>query len=249
MRTSDVGKGWNIQQGNKRRVLYDTDDLRAIMGSTLRPGGFSLTNRAMSFCRFPTDAVIGDIGCGLGGTMEHLAATYGIRSIGIDPSSTLLSAAQQNISTFYAAQGIAEALPFRSNACDGIVCECVLSVVTDSDMALAEFARVLKPGGYLIMSDVYLRPQGCTTRPAPQRGLGCPKERCEIEHLLYRNDFSLLLFEDHTTLLKELVAQLILAHGSLKASGVPCPPVSAGEGSRPTVRIGYFLAVAERCVS
>lgn len=243
MRTSEADKG------GKRRALYETDALRAVAGSTLRPGGLALTDRAMEFCRFPADAVIGDIGCGLGGTMEHLAVTYGIRSIGIDPSGTLLSAGRNNTSTSPVAQGVAEALPFRSNTCDAIVCECVLSVVTDSATALAEFARVLKPGGYLIMSDVYLRPQGCTARPAPQRGLGGPKTRYEMEDLLYRNDFSLLLFEDHTPLLKELAAKLILAYGSLKASGVPCPQVSAGEGSGSTVRIGYFLAVAEKCVS
>jgi hypothetical protein len=56
--------------------------------------------------------------------------------------------------------------------------------------------------------------------------------------LLSHNGFQTLLWEDHTLLLKELAARLILAHGTL--DGFCCKTGTCGNLA------GYYLLVARR---
>ena len=46
-----------------------------------------------------------------------------------------------------------EALPFQNDTFDGVLSECVLST-TDRAVVLGELARVLRPGGLLLLTDV-----------------------------------------------------------------------------------------------
>jgi arsenite methyltransferase len=225
--------------------LYEMDQLRTVTGPTIRPGGLSLTDRAMQFCGLPTGALMVDIGCGPCGTMEHLASRYGTRIIGIDPSRSFLSATRG----LPVAQGIAEFLPFRHSTYDGIICECVLSLVKDPDQAVAEFTRVLKPGGYLIISDMYITLPGNVPYTGVQSCLAGARPRQEMEALLEVQGFSLVLFEDHTELLKDLAVQLILSYGSLKAFGIAAHCGGTREGPGLVPRIGYCLLIAEKHIS
>jgi hypothetical protein len=50
--------------------------------------------------------------------------------------------------------GSAEALPFPDATFDAVVCECAVSTFADQSRAVAEFARVLKPGGVIGISDM-----------------------------------------------------------------------------------------------
>jgi SAM-dependent methyltransferase len=136
--------------------LYETDKLCAVTGSTIRPGGLSLTARAMEFCEFSPTARLADIGCGSCGILEYLLHKHNIDALGLDPSPDLLNAGVQRDSGLRLVRGIAEALPFREGWFDGLFCECVLSLLADSRPALREFSRVLKPGGFLIITDMYL---------------------------------------------------------------------------------------------
>jgi arsenite methyltransferase len=238
-----------ISKASRDVPLYETDQLRAVMGSTIRPGGLSLTDRAIQFCGLPTGATMIDIGCGPCGTMEHLANKHGMRIIGIDPSRSFLSAAMEAAPGLPVTQGIAESLPFRQSAYDGIICECVLSLVKDPHQAVAEFARVLKPGGRLIISDMYVTLLGSVPYTAVQSCLAGPMLRHEMEALLETHGFSPLLFEDHTELLKELVVQLILSYGSLQAFGTTAHCGKTGEGPGLVPRIGYCLLIAKKHIS
>lgn len=50
--------------------------------------------------------------------------------------------------------GDAERLPFADGTFDAVVCECALCTFPDKPTAVAEFARVLKPGGRVGISDL-----------------------------------------------------------------------------------------------
>jgi arsenite methyltransferase len=56
-------------------------------------------------------------------------------------------------------RGDAERLPFRTGAFDAAVCECSVSLFINKDQAVAETARLLKPGGRFGRSDVTIEPE------------------------------------------------------------------------------------------
>jgi ubiquinone/menaquinone biosynthesis C-methylase UbiE len=107
----------------------------------------------------------------------------------------------------------------------------VLSLLENPHTALMEFWRVLHSGGYLILSDMY-------SRDVADGSLQGMASRGTVEEGLSASGFETLLWEDHTPMLKELAARLILAGGSLE--GFRCTANSAGQ------RPGYYLLVARK---
>ena len=213
---------------------FESAALREVTGPCLRPGGTALTDRALSFCDFPAGARLLDVGCGMGGTVAHLRSSHGFAAFGIDPSRRLVAAGKARPPSLPLSAGVAEALPVAGGALDGILCECVLSVVADPRRALAEFHRALRPGGLLILSDLYRK--GAAAPPSGEEPRG-PIPRAALGRLLDECGFAVSLWEDHTPLLRELAARLLLAHGRLEPGWCGCDP-----GERP----GYFLLVAAK---
>jgi len=230
--------------GDMRNLLYESEALRAVTGPFIRPGALTLTEKAMKYCGFAPGSVIVDVGCGSCGTVEYLRAVYGVRAYGIDSSEVLLAAGRKRVPFLPIVQGIAEILPCKAHSLDGIFCECVLTLVTDPDQVLREFLRVLKPKGFLVIADVYVRsgvrfPSGALTERCCIAGA---RSRNELERCLSDQGFSVLLWEDHTWALKVLAAQLILTHGSL--DGFWSPECSNVIGPQGKVGLGYFLLIA-----
>lgn len=97
-----------------------------------------------------------DVGCGPGNLTAHLASIVGTDGsvIGLDPSKERIALARKvekhNLS-FY--EGRAEDLSrFSAASFDVVFVNSTFHWVRDQSAALAEFARVLKPGGRLGMS-------------------------------------------------------------------------------------------------
>jgi 2-polyprenyl-3-methyl-5-hydroxy-6-metoxy-1,4-benzoquinol methylase len=98
-----------------------------------------------------------DAGCGTG-TLARWLATRGCSVIGVDAASEMVAAAQsvpsENSSerlSFVRVQTIAR-LELDDRSLDGILCSSVLEYVPDPSACLAEFARVLRPEGLLLVS-------------------------------------------------------------------------------------------------
>lgn len=202
--------------------VYETGPLRDVTGTTIRPGGLALTERAVDFCSFTAGARLLDVGCGAGGSVEHLRVRYGFDARGVDVSPLLIAEGLQRNPELPMSEAAAETLPYPDGSQDGIFCECVLSLLTEPLQALAEFRRTLSSGGFLILSDMY-------SRDTANR---------QTEAWLSESGFTILLWEDHTPLLRELAARLILADCSLE--GLCC--TAAGPGEKP----GYYLLVARK---
>jgi 2-polyprenyl-3-methyl-5-hydroxy-6-metoxy-1,4-benzoquinol methylase len=99
-----------------------------------------------------------DAGCGTG-TLARCLAARGCSVLGVDAASEMVAAAAQaanvqNCSdrlSFVHINTIAR-LELDDNLLDGILCSSVLEYVPDPNACLTEFARILKPGGMLLVS-------------------------------------------------------------------------------------------------
>lgn len=86
-----------------------------------------------------------DVGCGYGELMEALASSGCVmKGVEIDEKLVELAVAKG----LDVRQGVAENLPFPDASFDAVVCSVVLPY-TDQDRTIAEWARVLRPGGFI----------------------------------------------------------------------------------------------------
>jgi SAM-dependent methyltransferase len=94
------------------------------------------------FGGFPPGARVLDVGFGGGEQLRRLT-TAGCRGVGIELDPTLASSGQRSGLTV--CRAVAEQLPFATGAFDGLICKVVVPY-TDEARAVAEIARVLRPG-------------------------------------------------------------------------------------------------------
>jgi SAM-dependent methyltransferase len=94
-----------------------------------------------------------DVGCGEGRFCRMLQA-QGIATVGIDPTATLLDSARRLDPAGDYRPGRAEALDFPDAAFDLVVSYLTLIDIPDATAAIAEMARVLKPGGRLLIANL-----------------------------------------------------------------------------------------------
>lgn len=95
-----------------------------------------------------------DAACGTGRHAEWLAA-HGHDLLGIDVSPAMLARARAKIPGSRFEQGDLTALPQSDASVDVVLCTLALVHLADLRPALAEFARVLRPGGRIVISDVH----------------------------------------------------------------------------------------------
>lgn len=104
----------------------------------------------------PLDVLVGGVGTGL--DLPHLPPQH--RYVGIDLTPAMLRRAvvRRGGLDFAAVHGDVQALPFAAAAFDAAVLHLILAVVADPRRCLAEAARVVKPGGTILIFDKFLRP-------------------------------------------------------------------------------------------
>ncbi len=102
------------------------------------------------------DWVVGDLGCGTGRVSESLAPF--VRSVvAVDGSREMLLAARdrlRELDNVDVREGRLEALPLADGELDIAVMFLVLHYVAQPEVALAEAARSVRPGGRLLLADM-----------------------------------------------------------------------------------------------
>jgi ArsR family transcriptional regulator len=99
---------------------------------------------------------VGDLGCGTG-QMSALLAPHVASVVAVDASAEMLQAARARLAELANVEvrrGALEALPIEDDALDVAVLALVLHHLADPARAIAEAARVLTPGGRLLVVDM-----------------------------------------------------------------------------------------------
>ena len=102
-----------------------------------------------------------DVGCGYGRVLEILYGQGYRNLIGIDPAPAMVAAALRRLPGVTVQQMSPSVLPLSDASVDGVLVFTVLTCVpTDEGQRdlIREIERVLRPGGLLYISDLWLQP-------------------------------------------------------------------------------------------
>lgn len=205
----------------------------------IRPGGELLTKRAIKQAAIPKGAKILDVGCGDGDTVA-LLTEQGFDAAGVDMSSKLIARGRERHKDIDLRCMEAEFLDFESKTFDAVLMECSLSVFRLHEDAVFEAYCLLKPGGKLIISDLYLKSpdpkavekmliEASEKASKPKVEGGCDENEKqsfvmldgalvidELAGKIEEMGFEIEYFEDVEHAIANFAAQAIMGHGSLE---------------------------------
>jgi len=134
-------------------------DFAAEVGLTKHLGGAGATDELAALCRIEASKTVLDVGCGAGQTACYLAKRYNCRVVGVDIRSKMVERSRERAQraglndrvTFRTAD--AQDLPFGEAEFDAVITESVTAFPADKALALREYARVTKPGGWVGLNE------------------------------------------------------------------------------------------------
>ena len=140
-------------------------DVRAEIGISEHLGGLAFTDALHRLCHLDSAQEVLEVGCGVGIGAVYLAKRYRCRVVAIDLSEKMLAWARQRVLREGVAgriefrQADVRQLPFDDGRFDAVLVESVLAFVEDKHTAIHELLRVIRPGGYLGLNEVFwIRP-------------------------------------------------------------------------------------------
>ncbi|MGG7448366.1 class I SAM-dependent methyltransferase [Kosakonia oryzendophytica] len=135
----------------------------ASLGKTrLRPGGVEATEWLFRQAQLTPECKVLEVACNMGTTSIELAQRFGCTVCAIDMDKNALAKARANVaaagleSQIQFLEANASKLPFDDASFDVVINEAMLTMYVDKAKAklIAEYYRVLKPGGRLLTHDI-----------------------------------------------------------------------------------------------
>jgi arsenite methyltransferase len=142
-------------------AVYQSDFARLLLGDSFHPGGLQLTSRLGELLGLREGHRVLDVASGKGESAIFLARTFGCEVVGVDfgpenvahaEAAGLGQAGLVHPVSFF--EGDAERLSFPDASFDAVICECAFCTFPYKTAAAREFARVLRPGGKVGLSDL-----------------------------------------------------------------------------------------------
>jgi ubiquinone/menaquinone biosynthesis C-methylase UbiE len=198
-------------------ALYESDWATLLLGDSYHPGRLQLTERLGTMLDLQPGHLVLDVASGLGTSAIYLAQRFDCQVVGVDFSGQIVEQARANAAEAGISQlvqfeqGDAERLPFEDGSFDALICECAFCTFPSKPQAASQFARVLRPGGRIGLSDL--------TRSAPlppeldtlMAWVACIADAQpikEYESILTEAGFSIDQVEIHDEALAELIHEI-----------------------------------------
>lgn len=137
----------------------DFFDFAAEVGLTKHIGGLEATDALVGLCGIGPGKYVLDVGCGVGVTPCYLAGKYGCRVMGVDINEGMVKRSQERAARAGLLDKVefktadAQALPFEDATFDAVITESVTAFPADKQKAVREYARVIKPGGFVGLNE------------------------------------------------------------------------------------------------
>jgi len=249
-------------------AAYSRDAVALVLGESYHPGGLALTRRLAAALELRAGQRMVDVASGPGTTARLLAAEYGVTVDGVELSETAVE--QARAATVRAGlsgkvrfhRGDAELLPFPDAIADAVVCECAFCTFPGKAAAAAEFARVLRPGGRVGITDITVTggglPEELTTLAAWAACIAGARPAGQYADILAAAGLKITREERHDDAMARMAGQIdarvrllrMTAPGQLAAAGVDTDAVLRYTAlARQAVAdglIGYRMLIAEK---
>jgi len=246
--------------------FYASDLATWLLGESFHPGGLELTARlGQQLALTPSDRVL-DVAAGRGASALLLAERFGCEVTGIDYGEASVDAANAEAASRRLAERVrfhradAETLPFTDGEFDALICECAFCTFPDKPRAAQEFARVLRCGGRLGLTDL----TSVRLQPPALAGLmgwiACVADARSVEEyvdLLQAAGFTMETVQAQDAALKELIqtvtgrllaTEILAARKQLRLPGIDFAKaralVKAGADAVAHGDLGYVVVVA-----
>jgi hypothetical protein len=249
-------------------AAYSQDAVALVLSECYHPGGLALTRRLCGFLGLSPGARVVDVAAGPGATARLLAGEYRVEVDGVDLSNASVeracaAAADAGLSArtrFHL--GDAEHPPLPDAAFDALVCECAFCTFPDKRRAAEEFARLLRPGARVGITDVTIAetglPEELTTLAAWVACIADARSLGRYGAILADAGLPTVHTESHNEALTRMLDQIdarlavlrMTSSDRLQAAGVDVEEVlrhttlarrAVGDGI-----LGYTLLVAEK---
>ena len=130
-----------------------------------RKGRFKLLERSLAAAGFPKAAPLLEVGCATGEGSAHLAELGYTCVTGVDIDAEAIAQAREKFPGVSFVCADARHLPFADGAFEGIISEAAFSVIDGKAEAAREYARVLAPGGLVLLHDFAAAAEHAHTQP------------------------------------------------------------------------------------
>jgi arsenite methyltransferase len=197
--------------------IYESDFALLLLGDSFHPGGLKLTERLGELLELSPGSRVLDVASGKGTSAIFLAEHFGCEVVGIDYGGENVEQANQAASAKVLQHRVrferadAESLPAEDASFDAVICECAFCTFPDKARAATQFARVLRVGGRVGLSDLTRGP----ALPSELNGLlawvACIADALPVEsYAAYLRDagFVVTHVERHDDSLSEMVHQI-----------------------------------------